>query len=552
MVDLAIKATDASDGEYSVSNSDVRLPPLHKHVQSQGSAECGSADCTRPLQLPSLSALGIARPVQPSSVWRPQGTLNLPALSHPTYCQTVRAAADKSGWEHARRQQQRTHRPAHGSVFGNLTATYYSQMQKSASIYIPQQKSPGSSPNITQTLQRREPTIAVSSVEPKVTSITAPDFFANKDDIPTCAPASRSSSSHDADETLAATVQQCLWSTCTQIFNSIDELVRHLYKLHVATNRASKQNQLITTEQRRPPSNSSNSEEQTQNQVLDFMCKWSSCEVRAPGTDELIDHVCKDHLDAAEILHRCGWTGCGCEYETIDLLTEHLSTEHIGSGRSTYVCEWEGCERAGKPFSQRQRALRHIQTHTGVKPFSCQVCAKRFSEAHIMQQHLRVHTGEKPFKCVQSGCGKEFAVSSALTIHRRTHTGEKPYECRFDGCDRRFAESSNLTKHMRIHTGERPFKCPQTECGKTFSRPDQVSRHQRVHSGQKPLPCPVDQCSKKFTTPSTRLNHLRTLHPDMLAGQLSSTADPADSDNDSDHTHKHPRLLDQEQEQEQG
>ncbi|KAJ2371667.1 hypothetical protein GGI05_007778, partial [Coemansia sp. RSA 2603] len=32
--------------------------------------------------------------------------------------------------------------------------------------------------------------------------------------------------------------RRCLWSTCTQIFVTIDELVRHLYKLHVATNRS--------------------------------------------------------------------------------------------------------------------------------------------------------------------------------------------------------------------------------------------------------------------------------------------------------------------------
>ncbi|KAJ2766341.1 zinc-finger protein [Coemansia nantahalensis] len=304
------------------------------------------------------------------------------------------------------------------------------------------------------------------------------------------------------DEDKGDPTQRCLWSTCTQIFGSIDELVRHLYKLHVATNRTASHHLVAGP--------------RAQAITADFLCRWASCGTRATDTEELIDHVCRDHLDAEQVLHRCGWTACGQTHETIAGLTEHLSQAHIGSGLSSYTCQWEGCERGGKPFTQRQRALRHIQTHTGAKPFACGVCSKRFSEAHIMQQHLRVHTGEKPFKCAQDGCGKEFAMSSALTIHRRTHTGERPYECRFDGCDRRFAESSNLTKHVRIHTGERPFKCPQSECGKTFSRPDQVTRHQRMHSGRRPLACPANQCTKTFSTPSTRQIHLRALHPDLL------------------------------------
>ncbi|KAJ2065370.1 zinc-finger protein [Coemansia sp. S146] len=301
--------------------------------------------------------------------------------------------------------------------------------------------------------------------------------------------------------------QRCLWSTCTQMFQSLDELVRHLYKLHVSSNGSGLQG---------------------------LMCRWASCSARKPGTEELLDHVCRDHLEAT--VHRCGWAACGRDYGTIDALTEHLAAGHVGGGRSSYACEWEGCERGGRPFAQRQRALRHIQTHTGAKPFACDVCGKRFSEAHIMQQHLRVHTGEKPFKCAQDGCGKEFAVSSALTIHRRTHTGEKPYECRFDGCDRRFAESSNLTKHMRIHTGERPFRCPLPACAKSFSRPDQVTRHQRMHSGERPFACPIDRCNKTFATKSTRSNHLRLLHAPEVPEPKHRRLSPPSHNDDNDNT----------------
>ncbi|KAJ1920651.1 zinc-finger protein [Mycoemilia scoparia] len=346
--------------------------------------------------------------------------------------------------------------------------------------------------------------------------------------------------------------RQCLWSTCAQIFTSVDDLVRHLYKLHVATNRSSQQPTILTekdTSKSRKGSTKAGAQGKNspkaadgddnvnrtrgadspepdlvvrevlkveqmdfQGVTSDFLCKWASCHALKNDTNDLIQHVCREHLGAVRILHRCHWKQCHEEYDHIDGLTNHLSTTHVGSGRHEYVCEWEGCERNGKPFTQRQRAMRHIQTHTGDKPFSCDTCKKKFSEAHIMQQHMRTHTGEKPYKCTENGCEKEFAVSSALTIHLRTHTGERPYQCRHTGCTKRFAESSNLTKHMRVHTGERPFKCPDVACGKTFSRPDQVTRHQRMHTGEKPFVCPIDTCSKKFATSTTCLNHIKHLH----------------------------------------
>lgn len=183
--------------------------------------------------------------------------------------------------------------------------------------------------------------------------------------------------------------------------------------------------------------------------------------------------------------HACGWENCDESFSTHAELTEHIANDHVGSGKNQYECRWVGCKRAEerRTFTQRQKVLRHIQSHTGDRPYVCRVCSKRFSEPTTLTQHMRIHTQERPYKCDYPGCDKSFSVAGSLTIHRRTHTGDRPFVCPEPGCGKQFAESSNLNKHMRVHRGDRPFHC--VECGKSFARLDQLGRHRRAHEARR-------------------------------------------------------------------
>ena len=204
------------------------------------------------------------------------------------------------------------------------------------------------------------------------------------------------------------------------------------------------------------------------------------------------------------------------------------------------------CHYCDKICKAKSDIVIHEVSHTKVKDYSCDECGKQFAYKKDVFRHKRAQHTNDPIQMsvlICSECGQSFTKKNNLIIHERTHTGEKPFVC--DVCDDRFRLDHHLDKHtVKAHNAPYPKlchlcgkgflrfrfkdvlknhrkKCTEDNvfqekkrkcdiCEKEFQKTDSYNRHMKSHNKQKDFPC--QQCGKAFADKRNLLVHTEKNH----------------------------------------
>ncbi|XP_078463601.1 uncharacterized protein LOC144728146 isoform X3 [Lampetra planeri] len=263
-----------------------------------------------------------------------------------------------------------------------------------------------------------------------------------------------------------------------------------------------------------------------------FAC--GECGSRFAAASTLKNH---ERLHTGERPHAC--PHCPLAFPQAAALAYHLKRKHA-MGR-LYSCQY--CEAA---FPQAVELTRHVRTHTGDRPYVCRPCGKGFSQANGLSLHLRTHHQTHPNECFPCDhCQRTFTTPAALERHLVTHLGGKPYSC--DVCCKAYQHLSGLWYHNRVHhpavfaaqnrrstARAGPLVCHL--CDTTFDGKAAYIRHSKARdcgaqgrSGQpwcaawgcgrncesQPQLCGL--CQAVFADSRALHNHLKSTHPGGLA-----------------------------------
>ncbi|KAI9753642.1 MAG: hypothetical protein M4579_005051 [Chaenotheca gracillima] len=132
----------------------------------------------------------------------------------------------------------------------------------------------------------------------------------------------------------------------------------------------------------------------------------------------------------------------------------HSSSSSISSA-STYPSYYGSVDSSVSDYSSPSEALDSMPSRTLPRPQALLGGAMPPGPQSMMGQFSSKISSstQKKHKC--KVCDKRFTRPSSLQTHMYSHTGEKPFPCDVDGCGRHFSVVSNLRRHKKVHKGER-------------------------------------------------------------------------------------------------
>lgn len=220
-----------------------------------------------------------------------------------------------------------------------------------------------------------------------------------------------------------ATREEVYCEECDQLFKDMAS-----YRIHVSTNR--KHISGVVKKRRKP--------------VGTVPC--AECSEIFKSLRSLRHHVNNTHVKKEEV--HCDV--CNKTFKDPWSYKIHMSTNrnHIPPELLIYQCN--DCDM--KFASERSLGVHVKSAHLKYRGrLRCDRCEKTFCNRsglsrHVAEIHERVYKRPRNDICEQ--CGRAFPSAQILRSHMRTHTGEKPYQC--DLCPFRTAHSGALYTHNKL------------------------------------------------------------------------------------------------------
>ncbi|XP_037521118.2 zinc finger protein 808 [Rhipicephalus sanguineus] len=186
------------------------------------------------------------------------------------------------------------------------------------------------------------------------------------------------------------------------------------------------------------------------------------------------------------------------------------------------------CEECGFTSYSERTIRRHVYSHTGTYPFTCEVCNRGFVfRFELTAHHARRHLHQK-LHCHL--CSRIFFIKERFEKHLSAHQENWGFTCPV--CGQLFETQGYLENHQLRHSGKTPYEC--TDCGKRFSAPQGLTFHKQQHHHAKrprhvgnsrmdhwPLGC--DICGIRFKYLSSQQAHMAFHHPSTEGESLQCT-----------------------------